>query len=122
MWWSAKMGILQLIEYALSLTGTILVNKGVIGQNTDNLVTGLLTPLNELIAAFKTKQAGTSPYLAVLAAMIGAIAVLKTTTGLPQAVLDDIDAIAKDAQAALAGWATAGKGLDLTLYSPIAEV
>jgi hypothetical protein len=67
--------------------------------------------------------------LAVLAAASGVIAALRashdTTNPLqffPPELLTQIDNVDKDIQAALAAYVNAGKGLDLSLYAPIANV
>lgn len=105
-----------------TLIPTILQNRGVIGASTDQLITGLTTQgvnlLQNLGAATSKAQDG----LAALAAASGAIAVLKSTTGLPADVMTVVNDIDLDVQAALKNYALAGNGLDLALYTQAAEV
>jgi len=105
-----------------NLIPSILQNRGVIGQSTDNLISGLLGPAEALIAALRSGQSKTNDYLAVLAAAAGVIAVLKSTTNLPADTLTQIAGVDKDIQAALAGYAKAGAGFDPTIYVQTPEV
>lgn len=104
------------------LTGVLGSQKGVIGT-ASNLINGLLTPVEQLIANLKAGHTVTNDILATLAAASGVVAVLKATTGLPADILTQIEGVDKDVQAALAAYATAGTGYDATLYtqdSPVA--
>ena len=105
-----------------TLLPAILKNRGVIGDSTNNLIPGLLGPVESLIANLKAGQSKTTDLLAVLAAASGAIAVLKATTNLPADTLTEIAGIDKDIQAALAGYARAGAGFDPTIYVQTPEV
>jgi hypothetical protein len=104
------------------LVPTILQNTGVIGASTSNLITGLLGPVETLIANLKAGQSKTTDALAVLAAASGVIAVLKATTNMPAEVLTQIAGVDKDVQAALSAYAAGGTGLDLTKYTQAPEV
>lgn len=105
-----------------TLVPTLLKNAGVIGANTQNLITGLLTPVETLFANLKAGSTKTSDYLASLAAISGVITVLKANTNLPAATLTEVNNLDLDVQAALAAYAQAGAGFDPSLYAPIAEV
>lgn len=105
-----------------TLIPTLLKNAGVIGANTQNLITGIVTPVETLLAGLKAGTTRTADYLASLAAISGVITVLKGTTNLPAATLTEVQNLDADVQAALAAYAQAGDGFDPTLYAPIAEV
>ena len=106
----------------LTLIGTlvpsILANNGVIGTNTQNLITGLMTPLEGLLANLKAGTTKTADGLAVLAAIQGVINVLKATTNLPPDMLTQINNLDADVQAALTAYARARQRLrPHSLYS-----
>lgn len=105
-----------------TLVPTILKNTGVIGANTQNLITGILSPVETLFANLKAGTTKTADYLAALGAISGVITVLKSTTNLPAAVLTEVNDLDADVAAALAAYASAGAGFDPSLYAPIAEV
>jgi hypothetical protein len=105
-----------------TLVPTLLKNAGLIGANTQNLITGILTPVETLIAGLKAGTTKTQDYLASLAAISGVITVLKANTNLPAAALTQIADLDSDVQAALAAYAQAGGGFDPSLYAPIADV
>lgn len=104
------------------LVPSLLKNAGVIGANTQNLITGVLTPVETLFANLKSGNTKTADYLASLAAISGVITVLKSTTNLPPEELTAANDLDLDVQAALAAYAKAGAGFDPSLYAPIAEV
>lgn len=114
--------LLTIIGIIGTLVPTILQNRGIIGANTDTLITSLLGPITALIADLKAGNTKTQNALAALGALSGVIAVLKATTGLAPTVLAEINNVDLDVQAALTAYVTAGTGLDLTIYKPIAEV
>lgn len=105
-----------------TLVPTLLKNAGVIGANTQNLITSMLTPIETLFAGLKSGTTKTADYLASLAAISGVIAVLKSTINIPPATLTEINNLDADVSAALAAYASAGTGFDPSLYAPIAEV
>lgn len=105
-----------------SLIPTILQNRGIIGASTNQLITGLTAQGVTLLQNLGTGATKTQDGLAALAAASGAIAVLKSTTGLPADVLTMIDDVDADVQAALKNYALAGNGLNLGLYTQVAEV
>lgn len=110
----------------LAIVGTlvpaILTNRGVIGQQTDSLINSLLSPVENLIADLKSGNTKTQNALAALAMASGVIITLKGTTGLPAELLTQLNNVDVDIQAALAAYAKAGTGLDLTVYIPPTEV
>lgn len=110
----------------LSIVGTlvpsILANRGVIGDSTDQLIASLMGPITTLIAGLKAGTTKTTDGLAILAAASGVIAVLQSKTGLSPTVLTEIEDVNKDIQAAFVAYALAGTGFDITRYSPIASV
>lgn len=115
-----------MLTLILTIVGTLvpqlLKNAGVIGANTQNMISGILTPIETLFANLKAGTTKTGDYLASLAAISGVITVLRATSNLPPAVLTEIDDLDKDVTAALAAYAQAGAGFDPSLYAPIAEV
>jgi hypothetical protein len=110
----------------LSIVGgllpVILQNQGIIGSSVANLISGLTTQTTTLIQNLAAGKSASQDGLAVLAAAAGAIAVLKANTNLPAATLTYIEDIDLDVEKALAAYAVAGEGLDLTAYGQIAEV
>lgn len=105
-----------------ALIPTILQNRGIIGASTDQLITGLTTQGVTLLQNLGAATTKTQDGLAALAAAAGVIAVLKSTTGLPADVLTVINDVDADVQAALKNYALAGNGLNLALYTQVAEV
>lgn len=105
-----------------SIIPVILQNSGVIGSSTATLITNLLSPVETLIANLKSGQPKMQDALAILAAVSGAITVLKANTALSPDVLTEVNNIDLDVQKALAAYVQAEKGLDLTIYQPIAPV
>lgn len=115
--------MLTLILSALgTLIPTILNNSGVIGTNTTNLLTGLVSPIENLFTNLKSGTSKVGDGLAALAAIQATITVLEATTGLPATVLTEIQDVSKDVSAALAAYAVAGQGYSAPLYNQIAEV
>lgn len=111
-----------IITILATLIPTILTNRGVIGQGTDNLITALTAPLEQLFAALKGGVNATTAALAALAAASSVIQALKANTGLSPALLTALAGFEADIAAALAAYAKAGGGLDLSLYTITAEV
>ena len=115
-----------LLDTILSAAGTlipaVLVNKGILGANYGNLITGLVTPVETLLASLRTNTTKTSDALAALAALQGTVAVLEATTNLPATVLTEVQNVGKDISAALTAYALAGQGYDSLLYGAIGEV
>lgn len=104
------------------LVPLILSNAGIIGPGYSNLIANLLGPVMLLLSRIGSGTSKTEDALAVLAMMTAAIAVLKKTPNMPADLLTQINNIDLDVQAALAKYAIAEKGLDLTLYAQIAPV
>jgi hypothetical protein len=111
-------GILAIIEMVVSLGATIAQNQGVIGAGTTNLITALLGPLGSLISGFKagTKADDTA---AVLGSLMGVLTVLQSNTNLSPAILAEVKGMIADVQAALAAYVQSGKGIDLSVLTPI---
>lgn len=105
-----------------TLLPTILANRGIIGANTDTLITSLMGPITALIADFKAGNTKTENALAALGALAGVVAVLQANKTLPAAVLSEINDVDLDIQAALTAYVTAGAGYNPLAYAPIAEV
>lgn len=104
------------------LVPQLLKNANVIGPNTQNMINGILSPIETLFGNLKSGTTKTGDYLASLAAISGVITALKATTNLPAdalTVAQDLDA---DVAAALAAYAKAGAGFDPSLYVPNTEV
>lgn len=121
------LGIVGIIQLALSLVGGILQNKGVITANTDNLITqlsglgsGLLT---SVLANKGTATAGISDTMAALGTLSGVIQTLKTNnTNAPADFLAYLDEADKSVNASLGAYVQAGKGFDVTMFAPVPEV
>lgn len=111
-----------IITILATLIPTILTNRGIIGTGTDNLITALVSPLEQLFTALKGGANGTTAALAALAAASAVIQALKANTSLPAALLTTLAGFEADIAAALAAYAKAGGGLDLTVYTITAEV
>lgn len=105
-----------------TLIPTILQNRGIIGASTNQLITGLTAQGVNLLQNLGADTSKAQDGLAALAAASGAIAVLKSTTGLPADVMTVVNDVDLDVQAALKNYALAGNGLDLALYTQAAEV
>lgn len=110
------------ITILATLIPTILTNRGVIGQGTDNLISALIHPLEQLFASFKAGTNGTTTALAAMAAASGVIQALQKNTSLPPDVLAVLAGFETDLAAALAAYAKAGGGLDLSVYTVTGEV
>lgn len=117
------MGVLAIIELVASLGTTIAQNAGVIGPNTTNLILALLGPLGNLINTLKTpNQTVTDETAAVFGSLMGVLTVLQSNTNLSPAVLAEVKQMLADVQAGLAAYVQSGKGIDLSVLSPIAPV
>lgn len=116
------MGILPLISIIASLVGSILQSRGVIGANTDNLITSLVSSAGTLFTNLQAGQSKAQDTLAVLGALSGVIVTLKATTGISETVLTSINGLDLDVQAALAAYVQSNKGIDLSVLTPIAPV
>ncbi|MDE2101616.1 MAG: hypothetical protein KGL39_30500 [Patescibacteria group bacterium] len=118
------MTALQLISIFGNIGLTALGASGVISPNTTKLTTDLLTgtlPLVQNIVQ-NPSQAKSQDVLALLAALSAVITTLQKDTALPADKLALIQSYESDVQAAIVGYVQAGKGLDLTQYTPIAPV
>jgi hypothetical protein len=120
------LGILPIIQLAFGLVNGILVNKDVISQNTGSLITQLSnlgSSLLGVIIANKGQTAvGIPDTMAALGTLSGVIAVLKQNTNLSPDFLAYLNQASDSVNASLAGYVTAGRGFDLSLYAPVANV
>jgi hypothetical protein len=116
------MGILAIIEMIISLGATVAQNEGVIGAGTSNLIAALMGPLGTLISNFKAGQSPTQDTAAVLGSLMGVLTVLQSNTNLSPTILAEVKGMIADVQAALAAYVQAGKGIDLSVLTPIAVV
>jgi hypothetical protein len=113
------MSILAIIEMVISLGATIAQNSGVIGAGTTNLITALLGPLGTLISSFKSGSTKADDTAAVLGSLMGVLTVLQSNTNLSPAILAEVKGMLADVQAALAAYVQSGKGIDLSVLTPI---
>lgn len=120
------LGIVAIIQLALSLVGGILQNKGVISANTDNLITQLSGLGSNLLAGVLANKdapaAGINDTMAALGTLSGVIQTLKADTGLSKDFLAYLDQASASVNAALAAYVQSGKGFDVTMFAPVAEV
>ncbi|CAN5951061.1 unnamed protein product [Sphagnum jensenii] len=116
------MGIVNIIALLLPVLTTVLQNQGVIGSSTSNLITSLLSTITPLISNLQNGTSKVQDTLAVLGALTGVIASLKANTSLPAATLAEINQLDLDVQAALTAYVQSGKGVDLSVLTPIAPV
>ena len=113
------MSILAIIEMIVSLGATIAQNQGVIGAGTTNLITALLGPLGTLIASFRAGNTAADDTAAVLGSLMGVLTVLQSNTNLSPAILAEVKGMLADVQAALAAYVQSGKGIDLSVLTPV---
>lgn len=120
------LGIVAIIQLALSLVGGILQNKGVISGNTDNLITQLSGLGSSLLTSVLSNKgsgtAGVDNTMAALGTLAGVIAVLKQNTGLSADFLAYLNQADTSVNASLAAYVEAGKGFDITMFAPVALV
>jgi hypothetical protein len=114
--------LLTILSILGTLIPTILTNRGIIGASTDTLISSLMGPITTLIANLKAGTSKAQDGLAALGAMQGVVAALQANTGLPAALLSELQDIDKDITAGLVSYVTAEAGLDLSVFKPIAEV
>lgn len=116
------MGILSIISLLASVLGSVLESRGIIGANTDNLITSLVGSAGTLITNLQAGVSKSQDALAVLGALSGVIATLKATTGISADTLTQLDGLDLDVQKALAAYVQSAKGVDLSVLTPIAPV
>jgi hypothetical protein len=120
------LGMVGIIQLALSLVGGILQNKGVITAGTDNLITQLTGLGSTLLSSVLTNKgsatAGLDNTMAALGTLSGVISVLKQNTGLSADFLAYLDQADKSVNASLAAYVEAGKGFDVSMFAPVALV
>lgn len=118
------LGIVGIIQLALSLVGGILQNKSVISANTDNLITQLSglggTLLTSITANKGTTTAGISDTMAALGTLSGVINTLKQNhTGMSADFLAYLDQADTSVNASLVAYVQSGKGFDVTMFAPV---
>ena len=112
------MGILTILSMVASLIPTILQSAGVIGPSTNTLITSLLGPVATLITSIKAGQSGAQDTLSVLGALMGVLTVLQNTA-IDPGKQAEVKAMLLDVKAALAAYVQSGKGIDLSVLTPI---
>lgn len=95
---------------------------GVLTPQTTTTINGLIGGIVPLLGTLTSKQTTTSDVLAVLAGLSSIIATLKADTNLPQDKLALVQVYDSEVQAAILAYIQAGKGLDLSVFTPIAPV
>jgi hypothetical protein len=114
--------LLPFISLLVNVVMAALQSAGVTSPAITSLVTSLESTVVPLIANLTAGNSKTSDVLAVLGALSGVIATLKAQTGLNPTVLTQLNTLDEAVTAALAAFVQAGKGLDLTVLTPIAPV
>lgn len=116
------MGIVSLVTLIVNVVLTALQSSGVTNSSTTALVTGLENAVLPLLSGLNSGASVTSDVLAVLGALTGVLGTLKQNTGLDPAILAQIDTLNASVQAALVAYVQAGKGVDLSVLTPIPAV
>jgi hypothetical protein len=116
--------MLTLVPFIQLLVNVVLATlqaSGVTSPSITALATSLessVVPLFDKLASGSDKTADT---LAVLGALSGVLTTLRNQPGLDAKLLDQINVLDMAVSAGLAGYVQAGKGIDLSLLTPIPQ-
>lgn len=95
---------------------------GVLTPAATTTINGLIGGIVPLLGALTSKGTTSSDILAVLAGLSSIIATLKGDPNLPADKLALVQAYDGEVQAAILAYIQAGKGLDLSVFTPITPV
>lgn len=113
---------LPLIGLFANIVLQAVTSAGIISPATTALINGLIAGVVPLIGNLTSGNSKVQDVLAVLAGLSSIIDTLKADTKLPADKLAIIQTYDAEIQAAIAAYVQAGKGLDLTAYTPITPV
>jgi hypothetical protein len=116
------LALLPLITLIVNVAMAALQAAGITNASTSGLVTSLEATVLPLIANLASGQSKTADVLAVLGALSGVIATIQAQTGLDPAVLAQVKTLDAAVQSGLSAYVQAGKGIDLSVLTPIAAV
>ena len=114
--------LLPLVTLIVNVALTALQAAGVTTPSITGLITSLESTVTPLIANLTAGNSKTSDVLAVLGALSGVITTLKNQTGISPALLTQLNDLDQAVTAALAAYVTAGKGIDLSVLTPIPNI
>lgn len=114
--------LVPFIQLLVNIVLTTLQASGVTSPSITSLVSSLEATVVPLVGNLANGQSRTADVLAVLGGLSGVLTTLRNQTGLDPKVLDQIDALTQSVNAGLAGYVQAGKGIDLSLLTPIPTV
>ncbi len=116
------MGITALVTLIINVVLTLLQAENITSPAITSLVNGLEGAVLPLLTNINSGTTVTSDVLAALGALSGVLGVLKLNTTLDPAVLAQVNALDASVQAALVAYVQGGKGIDLTVLTPIPPV
>lgn len=114
--------LIPLIELGINTLLSVLKTSGVTKTDFSSLSAALEQALTPLVGLIGQQNAPTSVILASLGSFIGVLNTLKTQTGLPQDLLNQINEYLSAAEAATSAWVKAGQGFDATQYQPVQPI
>lgn len=107
---------------AIELAGNVALMATGFGAAFVPLVTQLENAVNPALQSIGTATTAQSAIMTIYATIIGVLTVLRSTPGLPQAELAQIDSYLTAAQAGTAGYIAAESGFDPANYAPVQPI
>ena len=107
---------------AIELAGNVALMATGFGAAFVPLVTQLENAVNPALQAIGTASTPQNAIMTIYATIIGVLTVLKSTPGLPQAELAQIDGYLTAAQAGTAAYIQAESGFNPANYTPVTPI
>ncbi len=111
--------LLPIITLIVNVALAALQSAGIVTPAITSLTTSLESTILPLVTNLSAGNSSTSDVLAVLGALSGVIATLKAQTGLNPTLLSQLNTLDTAVTAALAAYVQGGKGIDLSVLTPI---
>lgn len=116
------MGIFSIISLFANVALVALQSAGVTTPALNTLIASLLASVGPLIGGLASGQGKTQDLMTILGTMSSVLGVLKTQTGLPPAILAQLDTLSQAIQAAAGAYVTSKSGVNLSILTPIEPI